>query len=266
MKRTIALLVVLAFVASVASVVFARTLDEERDAVRAYLKVIDAKIIKYRKAGNTAKMKVLQAEKKATLARWEKLKAQMEAAPAPAPELMAPVPPPPPPVITRPAPAPSGMLGMGLNSSAALGYIMGKSTMVGRADLILDDPMELGAMLGLSARAINYRIGLGGATGNDVNDNTIKAIPMFVDGILNLPTDMMGGIESYVGGGLNYVLYGTDQKVGTYGAQLFAGVKGDLGLGGKSFAELNYMAIRCGDTNKRSAKGIGVSFGQQILL
>jgi hypothetical protein len=187
-------------------------------------------------------------------------------APAPPPPPMAPVPPPPPPVVTRPAPAPTGMFGMGLNSSVAVGYIMGKSVMVGRADLILDDPMELGAMLGLSARAVNYRIGLGGATGNDYNDKTMKAIPLFVDGILNLPTDMMGGIESYVGAGVNYTLYGTDQKVGTYGAQLFAGVKGDLGLGGKSFAELNYMAIRCGDANKRSGKGIGVSFGQQILL
>ncbi len=184
---------------------------------------------------------------------------RLPVAPLPPPPPMAPLPPPPPlPAVARTAPAPKGIFGWKINSSAALGYIMGKSAVVGRADLILD-----GAMLGLSAKAINYRVGLGGATGSDINDNTIKAIPLFFDAILNLPT---GGAESYIGGGLNYTLYGTDKVAGTYGGEIFVGVKGDLGLGGKSFAELNYMAIRCGDTNKRSAKGVGVSFGQEILL
>ena len=145
-------------------------------------------------------------------------------------------------------------------------YLMGKSVMVGRADLVLDDPLGIGSMLGLSAKAVNYRVGLGGATGNDGNDKTMKAIPLFIDGILNLPADMMGGIESYVGGGVNYVLYGTDQKTGTYGIQAFVGAKGDLGLGGKSFAEVGYSIIRCGDANKRSAKGISISVGQSIVL
>jgi hypothetical protein len=264
MKRMIALLIAVAFVATVASLAFGRTIDEERDAVRAYLKVIDAKIIKYRKAGNTAKMKILQADKAGTLRRWEKLKAQMEAQ-APAPRV-APVPPPPPRPVVAPAPAPTGLFGMGLNTSVSLGYIAGKSTMVGRADLILGDPLAMGTMLGLSEKAISYRIGLGGASGNDINDNTIKAIPLFVDGILNLPADMMGGLETYVGGGLNYTLYGTDRKVGTYGAEIFVGMQGDIGLGSKSMLEVGYEAVRCGDTNKRSAKGLSIMVGQQIML
>jgi len=266
MKRLVALLVAVAFVASVASLAFGRTLEEERDAVRAYLKVVDAKIIKYRKAGNTATVKKLQGEKAATLKRWEKLKAQMEAGVTPPPP-MAPVPPPPPPVAgTMVAAAPAGLFGMGLNSCISAGYIMGKSTMVGRGDLILSDVLGIGSMLGMGENAVNWRVGLGGASGNDISDKSIKAIPVFFDGILNLPADMMGGIESYVGAGVNYTVYGTDRKTGTYGVQAFVGVQGDLGLGGKSFAEVGYSAIRCGDPNKRSAKGVSVSVGQQIML
>jgi len=266
MKRTIALLVAVAFVVTLAGMVFGRTMEEERDAVRSYLKVIDAKIVKYRKAGNTATVKKLQGEKAATLRRWEKLKAEMEGSMiAPPPPPVAPVPPPPS-VISPMGGAPTGLLGMGWNTSISAGYIMGKSTMVGRADLVLSDLLGIGSMLGMGEKAVSWRVGLGGASGNDINDKSIKAIPVFFDGILNLPADMMGGIESYVGAGVNYTVYGTDKKTGTYGVQAFVGVQGDMGLGGKSFAEVGYSAIRAGDINKRSAKGISVSVGQQILL
>ena len=143
---------------------------------------------------------------------------------------------------------------------------MGKSVVIGRADLILDDPLGLGSLVGLGAKAVNYRVGLGGATGKDGNNNTIGAIPLFIDGIVNLPADMMGGISTYVGGGVNYTLYGTNKASGPYGIQAFAGVSGDVGLGGKSFVEVGYSIIRAGSTTKRSAKGISVSVGQQIML
>jgi len=263
MKKSIALLVAVAFVVTLAGMVFGRTLDEERGAVRAYLKVIDAKIIKYRAAGNTAKMKLLQADKAATLKRWAKLQAEMTVPTAPR---VAPVPPPAPRPVVAPAPAPAGMFGMGLNTSVSLGYIAGDSTMVGRVDLMLDDPLAIGTWLGLSAKAVNYRIGLGGANGNALHGLTIKAIPLFVDGILNMPADWMGGLETYVGAGVNYTLYGTDSTTGTYGGQVFAGTQGDIGMGGKSFLELGYQAIRAGDKHKRSARGLSVMFGQQIML
>ncbi|MFA5098184.1 MAG: hypothetical protein WC490_06140 [Candidatus Margulisiibacteriota bacterium] len=57
---------------------FARTLEEEKQAVRDYLKVVDAKIVNFRNQGNVVKMKQMQSEKQATLKRWEALKAQME--------------------------------------------------------------------------------------------------------------------------------------------------------------------------------------------
>ncbi|OGC11003.1 hypothetical protein A3K48_00475 [candidate division WOR-1 bacterium RIFOXYA12_FULL_52_29] len=272
MKKFVIYLFVVAFVASFATVAFGRTLEEEKQAVRDYLKVVDAKIIKYRKAGNKAKMTQLQKEKKGTLARWEKLKAQMEAAPTPPPP--PPPPPPPAPISVKPAPAPmAGLFGWGLNTDVAGVYMMtGKGKISGglmlRGDIVLDDPMALGSMIGMSANAVNYKLGLGGLYGVDINGNRIKAIPVFADVILNIPADAMGGIDSYVGAGLNYTVYGSGQTSGSYGAQVYYGMKSDLGLGlGKTAFEIGWGAIRAnGATPKLSSKGFTLSICQPVVL
>jgi hypothetical protein len=274
MKRTIVLFVVVAFVVTLAGLAFGRTLVEERDAVRAYLSVVDAKIIKYRSQGNTAKVKLLQGEKAATLRRWEKVKAELEAAEAapPPPPPMAPTPPPPP-VAVRAAPAPSaGLFGWGLKTGATVGYVAGKSVITGRGDLIFADPMGIGAMLGLSEDAVNWKLGLIAATGKDINDVEKKAGAVCFDGVINIPADVMGGIESYVGGGVNYVIYGSktkgDSRTGSYGVQAYYGIKGDIGLGGKSYAELGYSVLRTGkDVDLQySMKGVSISVGTEITL
>jgi len=56
----------------------ARTVEEEKQAVRDYLKVLDAKTINFKNKGNLAKMKHLQAEKQATLKRLEALNIKRE--------------------------------------------------------------------------------------------------------------------------------------------------------------------------------------------
>jgi hypothetical protein len=266
MKRTLAYLLLLSFVLGIAGVAFARTLDEEKAAVRAYLKVIDAKIIKARNAKQTAKVKLLQGQKAATLARWNKLQASM---------IVPPPPPPPPPMAPMPkpvpmvAPAPTGLFGMGLNTDVSLGYIAGNSVMAGRADIILGDMLGLGPMVGLSEKAVNWKLGLGYAQGKDINDIEKKAITLIVDGVLNLPADLLGGVESYIGGGINYDVYGSEKKAGSIGVQAYAGIQGDLGLGGKSFVEVGYSVIRSGKDNVTvpySMKGVAINVGQQILL
>jgi len=272
MKRTIALFIAIAFVATVAGMAFGRTLDEERDAVRAYLKVIDAKIIKYRKAGSTAKMKVLQADKAGTLRRWEKLKAQMTAQVAPPPPA-APVPPPPP-VMVKPAPSgPAPLFGLGWNTVITGTYLnTGKGKISGglggRADLVIDDMMGIGSMIGLSNNAVKYRVGLGVFYGADNYNRKIQALPLYVDGVLNMPADWMGGLETYAGGGLNYTLYGSGSTVGSYGIQAYVGMKTDLGLGlGKTSFELGWSAIRAnGSTPKTVARGLTLSVGQDLVL
>ncbi|MFH1386071.1 MAG: hypothetical protein ABIH50_00180 [bacterium] len=260
MKKAIIYLFVVAFVASIASVAVARTLEEEKAAVRAYLKVIDAKIIKYRKTGNTAKMKLLQSQKQGTLARWEKLKAQMEAAP------VAPVPPPPP--APRPMPkaaAPeAGLFGLGLNCDVAGMYINTGSGQLGgglglKGDLVLDDPLALGTMVGLSANAVQYKLGLGYVQGG----GGIKAVPLYIGGVIMLPGDLMGA-PLFVDGGLNYVVYGNGQKAGKIGGDVSVGVMFDLGLGlGKTAASIGYSVVR---SDTKTDKGLSITVCQPFVL
>jgi len=278
LKRIIALVTVFAFVAVLAGSVFAqadtRSPAEKLEAGRAYLKLLDQKIIRLRKEGKMALVKKMQADKKATIARMKVWKAQAEAAVAPPPPPPPPprrvAPPPPPAPVSRAKPATMGLFGMGLNTGYSVGYLMGNSVIVGRGDLILGDAMGIGPMLGLSDDAVSWKIGLGAAMGKDYSDNEKKAIPLYIDGVLDIPADAMGGIESYVGGGVNYIVYGSEKKAGSYGGQVYYGIQGDIGLGGDSYCELAYTILRTGvdggHAQPYSMRGIGINFGTTLVL
>jgi hypothetical protein len=268
-KKFIALFALVAFVTVLGGMALAqdtRTPAQKLASGRKYLKTLDAKIIRYRKLGNAKVVKNLKAQKVSTIARMKRWKAQVEASVAPPPPPRPVAPPPPPRRVVRPAPAPAaGLFGWGLLTSADIGYITGDSktaSILAGGSLVFDDPLAIGAMLGLSADAVNYKVGLGLTYGKDRNDNTFNAILITADGILNFPAEMMGGVASYVGAQLNYPVYKTD-VAGTYGALLYVGIKGDVGLGGLSYAELGYGAIR---REGFSTKGIDIKFGQEILL
>lgn len=271
MKKIIAGFVVFAFVLGIAAIVYARTAAEELEAIRAYLKLLDQKIIRHRNLGNRATVLKLQAEKKATIARAQKVKARAEAEAAPSPPAEAVPPPPPPPVAAKPVvpekPKPAGLFGMGIPTSGSLLYIAGNSTMGLRGDIVLSDMLEIGPMIGLSADSINYRIGLGYTQGKDINDNEWKSIPLFIDGVINFPEDVIG-VESYIGGGINYVVYRTSKTSGNIGLQAYAGIQGDLlEIGSNSFAEVGYSIIRTGPVDPAfSSKGFSIAIGQQLVL
>jgi hypothetical protein len=193
-------------------------------------------------------------------------------APAPPPPPVAPVVPPP--VVAKPV-APAGIFGWGLKSAISGTYLYnGKGpysgAIAGRYDLVLDDPLALGTIVGLSANALKFRVGLGGVYGKDNVDATIKAIPLFVDAVLSLPADLLGGLDMYIGGGVNYNLYGTGKQTGPYGIEAMAGINVDFGLGlGKTGLELGYSVLRAGGNvarEKRSAKGITFSVCQPFVL
>ena len=82
----------IAFVASITAASFGRTIEEEAAAVRDYLNVVDAKLVKAKKTKNAAKVNLLHKEKDSALLRWNKLKASMTPTPAPAPAPVAPAP------------------------------------------------------------------------------------------------------------------------------------------------------------------------------
>jgi len=191
----------------------------------------------------------------------------MVAPPPPPPPMVAPPPPPPPPPVR--AAAPTGLLGMGLMTEADLGIVAGN--MIGLlGSVVLPDPMGLAGMIGMPANAVSYKLGVGYAQGKDKNSADWKAVPIIVDGVLSLPADMMGGIESYVGAGINYVVYRTGQTGGSLGGQAYAGVQGDLGLGGKTYGQVGIGYLRTGDGGAKGSfsTGYGLSLlvGQKILL
>lgn len=250
---------VLVFVGSIVSVAFARTLEEEKTAVRDYLKVVDGKINKYRNAGNTVKVKQLQGEKKATLKRWAKLQMQMEAA---LPTPVAPVPSPAP-VVVKPT-ASAGLFGWGIHTTLAGQYInTGKGSLSGSlgviGNVILDDFIGLGTMVGMSANTVKYKIGAGYLQGG----GGLKAIPVYAGGIIYLPS-WFGGQETYLTGGLNYVVDGNGQTSGKLGGDVALGINADLGLGlGKTGFELGYSVVR---SKTVTSKGLSLSVSQSIVL
>lgn len=243
MKRVIALLIVIAFVFTVAAPSFAATTPVKKVVKKATKKVVK-KVVK--KAPVAPKVMVPPPP------------APIAAPPPPAPVKVAPV-----------AAAPAGLLGLGVTTAAEVGLVAGMMGVSG--NLILGDALGIGPMIGLSDKAVEWKLGVGYVSGNDINSKAWKAIPVTVDGIINLPADMMGGVSTFVGGGLNYVVYRTGQTGGSYGGQVYVGAEGDLGLGGKTYGELGYSIVRTGtpsDATKGaySSKSISVVVGQKIVL
>lgn len=268
MKKAIIFVVAMAVMASVTSVAFARTMEEEMSAVRDYLNVVDAKLATAKQNKNTERVALLHTEKTATLARWYKLKATMVTPAAPAP-IPAPTPAPvvnvttPAPVVIMPTPS-AGLFGMGIPVALSALYInTGQGTYSGtggaKGEVILDDFTGLDNMLGLSPKAIKYKIGVGVVDGGG---SGLKAIPVYAGGTIALP--MMGGIEPYLVGGLNYVVYGNGKTSGNIGGDVGLGCKVDFGFGiGKTGLELSWGAVR---SNTVTAKGVMFSVSQSIVL
>jgi len=265
MKKSIALLVAFMFALTIIGAVVAQADDrspaEKLESGRAYLKTLDTKIVKYRKLGNNKMVSNLKAQKTSTLARLKAWKAEMEAS------VSTPVAPVPPPVTVKPVAAPSaGLFGWGLNTILSGQWInTGKGQLSGtvglKGDVVLDDFIGAGPMVGLSADTIKYKLGLGVYDGGGAG---LKGIPVYAGGIINLPAEMLGGVESYLTGGLNYVVYGNGKTSGKIGGDAYFGMNFDLGLGlGKTGFELGYSVVR---TNTASTKGFSISVSQPIAL
>jgi len=266
MKKAIIFIVAMAVMAQVTGVAFARTMAEEMSAVRDYLNVVDAKLATAKQNNNTKRVALLHAEKTATLARWYKLKASMVTPTAPAPVVQAPAPV----VVTTPAPVvimptpPAGLFGMGIPVALSGLYIntdKGNYSGTGglKGEVILNDFTGLSNMLGLAPKTINYKIGVGVADGGG---SGLKAIPVYAGGTIALP--MMGGIEPYLVGGLNYVVYGNGKTSGKIGGDAGIGLKVDMGFGiGKTGLELGWGVVR---SDTVTSKGVMFSVSQTLVL
>jgi len=130
--------------------------------------------------------------------------------------------------------------------------------------VVLPDPMGLGGIVGLPSNAVSYKLGVGYAQGNDKNSVNWKTVPIFVDAVISLPADVLGGIESYIGGGLNYTVKSSAAATGQLGGEAYVGIQGDLGLGGKSYAQVGVGALR----SSLNSTGLALELlvGQKIIL
>lgn len=201
-------------------------------------------------------------------------------APEPAPqkvstqEINSEVPPPPPPptqdVVTPKTE--KGLFGWGRNVDLGALYLINRSGQSGllgvlaaRGDLVFSDPLLLGEKIGLAEDAVEYKLGLGLAFGNDVNNNPINSIPLYADTLIYLKEGAFFGMDPYLGFGLNYNLYGTDQKSGDWGGQIYTGVLVDFGSDlGKTKIAVSYNSIKV--SNIRLAEGISISITQPFVL
>ncbi|MFA4967648.1 MAG: hypothetical protein WC624_05465, partial [Candidatus Margulisiibacteriota bacterium] len=93
----------------------------------------------------------------------------------------------------------------------------------------------------------------------------IKAIPIYAGGILYLP-QWLGVQDSYLTGGLNYVVYGNGLTSGKIGGDIYFGLSTDFRLGfglGKTGFEIGYNVVR---SNTITSKGISLSVSQLLNL
>jgi len=252
MKKTIGILLAFTFVAVLAAGSFARTLEEEKQAVRDYLKVIDAKIIKYRAQGNKAKMRQLQAEKQGTLRRWEALQASMQSAETPW------VPPTPAPVAPAPAPKPvAASAGMGLSAGAKVGLTAGLFAVTGDLDYSLASILP-GAKARLS---VDY------VTGNNPNstatvDRPMKSVDVKIGGTYAL--DMLKSaalpIDWYVGAAYILPVKVNNARTGGYGYEAYVGGMYKVPDFGTIYGELGYAGLKYAK-NVPALKGVDAAVG-----
>ena len=176
---------------------------------------------------------------------------------------------------TPPAPAdedvsysePKGLFGWGWNTDLN-GFFQSNTSgsMIGaRGNIVFDDPFMLGSRIGLAEDAIQYKLGLGYATGRDNNNATMSVLPLFGDVIVYLPEGLLFGLDPYVGGGINANLYGSGATSGGSGSQVYGGVLvGSGNEAGKTGIEVGYKTLQRGSTLQST--GITVGITQPFIL
>jgi hypothetical protein len=163
----------------------------------------------------------------------------------------------------------ASLFGLGINADVALSYLFNRSgqsgAFLGRGDITFDDPLKLGAKIGLAEDAIEYKLGLGALIGNDINGNSIKSIPLFADAVLYLREGSLFGQDPFLGAGLNYNLLGSGSQIGGLGGQYYGGCLVNLGLPfGKTAIIIGYNVNRV--NTLRSAEGVTLSVMQPLTL
>jgi hypothetical protein len=244
MKKFVVCLVTLTFVTAIASVSFGRTFEDEKQAVRDYLDVLDAKLAKAKSAKQLAKVNLLHVEKTATLARWNKLKASVVPASAPV-------------VIKVPAAA---EVGRGVAIYINGGLDAGLTGFAGNFDYDLS---------GLPVQGLKLRVGANYISGtNPTGNDSIEAVSAKIGAVyyitpylpaLGLP------LTWYVGGAYLVPVKVNNTRTGKWGVEAYVGANYNIPEMGIVNVELGYSGLKYADSQP-ALKGIDLKVGYGIIF
>lgn len=196
-------------------------------------------------------------------------------APATPPEIEGAVkilpPPPAPTAEIEPRKDDAGFFRQNLDAEISGAYLFNRGQrgllgiLAGGANVIIADANHLGEKIGLAEDALEYKLGLGGLLGYDVNDQPLFSIPLSAGAALYLKEGSLWGFDPFIGAGLNLNLIGTDFRLGGIGFQLYGGILIDLGwLKRKTALLIGYNSYRV--EGSRLAEGIFISLSQPLKL
>jgi len=256
MKKGIALAVVLGMLAVLAGGVFAEDISAadaqaKLPKLQAYISSLETKLAKERATAKPERVAQLQRIIAEQQARLSSLQA-IAATPLPTTP-----PPPPPPTKVKAVvkkQAAKSMYEIGGN----VGIVAGVFGVNG--ELTIQCPFVKN-WIGLDN--VWARLGGGYVAGKNSAATETKMVPIYIDGAIDLPVSWMWGIPSYVGGGLNYVVYRSGRTSGTIGGEVFAGIEGAYG-GGKPYLEVGYGILR--PSNGGSFKSVNAVVGYRYGL
>jgi len=254
MKKLIICLVALFIVTASANVAFGRTIQEEKQAVRDYLNVVDSKLATAKAAKNKARVDLLHAEKAATLARWYKLEATMV---TPTPPIVIRTPAPEPVIITVPN---TEEAGRGVSLYLNGGFDSGLTGAAANLDYDLSG-LPVG---GLSVRVgVNYVSGLNPRSSDNMKAASAKlgAVYYITPYLPNFDLPMTW----YVGGAYLYPVKVNNARVGSYGLEAYLGTNYVIPEMGVVNVELGYGALKYAD-DQPALKGIDLKLGYGILF
>ena len=255
MKKTITILLAIAFAVSIATVSFGRTMQEEMQAVRDYLNVVDAKLATAKKAKNKKRVDLLHAEKSATLARWYKLKATMTTpVPTPAPT----------PVIVNPTPVviinPPAQAGRGVGIYVNGGLDAGLIGFAGNLDYDLS---------GIVAQGLSARVGLNYVSGTNPNGNdAMKAVSAKLGAVYYITPylpNMGVPLTWYAGGAYLLPVKVNAGRTGKWGMEAYLGANYVVPEMGTVNFELGYSGLKYADSQP-ALKGLDLKIGYGILF
>lgn len=115
-----------------------------------------------------------------------------------------------------------------------------------------------------SVKNLRAKSGVMYAQGEDANKTTRKNALIFLDGVWEIQPAEVGEVGTYLGGGINYLVYTSGRVSGISGGEVYFGLQNRYGKKEILYLELGYSAIRTGFSP--AFKGVNATIGLRSNL